>query len=224
MYKFFERLIIMNTTLKKTAYIVTFFALASVFALIYYAGYYYATRNNFGFNNLITKEDVTNANPGMKAYDDTLNVAANENPIITTSTKYIEECYDQDTGELTKTESDMPIVLLGLDREAVIDYLTTYKATNVGTGDNVLNIQLVSFSAEQVVIRKTIRDIDEIYNYYVVSEDSIIKIYHSDQTTLFADTGIDISNIDEEYKKDLENGFYIETIHELYNYLESITS
>ena len=118
----------------------------------------------------------------------------------------------------------MPIVLLGLDREAVIDYLTTYKATNVGTGDNVLNIQLVSFSAEQVVIRKTIRDIDEIYNYYVVSEDSIIKIYHSDQTTLFADTGIDISNIDEEYKKDLENGFYIETIHELYNYLESITS
>ncbi len=214
----------MNTTLKKTAYIVTFFTLASVFALLYYAGYYYATRNKIGFNNLITKEDVTNTNPGMKAYDDSLDVATNENPIITSSTKYVEECYNSDTGELTKNESDMPIELLGLDREAVIDYLTTYKINNIGTEENVTNIQLVSFSGEQVVIRKTIRDIHEIYHYYVVSENSIIKIYNSDQKTLFVDTGIDISNIDEEHKKELEKGFYIETIHELYNYLESITS
>ena len=46
----------------------------------------------------------------------------------------------------------------------------------------------------------------------------------SNHDKLFIDTGIDVSNIEEQYKEELKDGFYVETIHDLYNYLESITS
>lgn len=212
----------MNLSLKKAAYIVSFFTLASVFALLYYAGYYYATSNHIGSSNLITKEEVASSNPSMKNTDTMQEVVSEAEQIITTDTKYIEEHYNSDTGELTKQAKDMPIELLGLNRSQVIDYLTTFKSSNAE--ESIVNIQLVAFSGEQVIIRKTIRDINELYHYYVVCENEIIKIYHSDKKTLFVDTGIDISNIDDEYKVALRNGFYIETVHELYNYLESITS
>ena len=62
------------------------------------------------------------------------------------------------------------------------------------------------------------------YNYFVISENNIIMIYNANHDKLFIDTGIDVSNIEEQYKEELKDGFYIETIHDLYNYLESITS
>ncbi len=212
----------MNLSLKRTAYIVSFFTLASIFALLYYAGYYYATSNHLGSDNLITKNEVADSNPGIRDIPSTADVAAETEQIVNTDTVYIEQCFNSDTGEMTDVKKAMPIELLGLNREQVIDYLTTFQPED---GDVlVTNIQLVAFSASQVVIRKTIRNIKEIYQYYVICEDNIIKIYHSDRTTLFADTGIDISNISEEHKNELKNGFYIETVHELYNYLESVTS
>lgn len=214
----------MKISLKKTAYIVSFLALSSIFALLYYAGYYYAT-NYMKSDNLITKEDAAGMNPGIN--NSTEDGAASEvgskaEQIVTSKTEYVEESYNSDTGELTKTEKNVPVDLIGLNRNEVIDYLTTYKEKS--TDKALVNIQLVSFSDQTLVIRKTICNIDELYSYFVISEYDIIKIYNSNRDTLFLDTGINISHFEEEYKTELEEGFYIETIHDLYNYLESITS
>ena len=214
----------MNTNIKKWTYLLSFITLVSIFALLYYAGYYYATRNHLGFEDLITREEVEKNNPGMKAYNETEDVAAAAEPVLTNRTTYIEECYHSDTGEMTSTTKEIPIELLGLNRTEMIDYLTTYRSEHADQEKTLTNIQLVSFSKDQVVIRKTVREPNEVFHYFVIAEDGIIKIYQADRTRLFADTGIEIRNIDEEHRKELENGFYIETIHELYNYLESITS
>ena len=90
--------------------------------------------------------------------------------------------------------------------------------------ETLLNVQLISFSPDSVVIRKTICNPTNIYSYFVISENNIIKIYNAGKDSLFIDTGIDISNFEEEYIEELNDGFYVETIHDLYNYLESITS
>lgn len=212
----------MKLSLKKTAYIVSFLALSSIFALLYYAGYYYAA-NYMKSDNLITKEDAAGMNPGInKSTEDAAEVGSPAEQTITSKTGYIEESYNSDTGELTKTEKNVPVDLIGLNRNQVIDYLTTYKERN--TDKSLINIQLVSFSAESLVIRKTVCSIEELYSYYVISESDIIKIYNANRDTLFLDTGIDISHFEEEYKEELNEGFYIETIHDLYKYLESITS
>lgn len=211
----------MKISLKKTAYIVSFFAVSSIFAMLYYADYYYAT-TYMKSDNLITKEDAASLNPGINQEEEVAGVNAETEAIVSSKTEYIEEVYNTDTGELTKEEQRIPVELIGLDRAKVIDYLTTYK--NKSTDASLVNIQLVSFSAETVVIRKTICNIEELYSYFVISENDIIKIYNANRDALFIDTGINISNFEEEYKKELEEGFFIETIHDLYNYLESVTS
>lgn len=213
----------MKISLKKTAYIVSFLALSSIFALLYYAGYYYAT-TYMKSDNLITKEDAASMNPGINksTEEDASEVGAGTEPTVTSKTGYVEESYNSDTGELTKTEKNIPVDLIGLNRNQVIDYLTTFKEKS--TDKSLVNIQLVSFSEESVVIRKTVCNIDELYSYFVISEYNIIKIYNANRDTLFIDTGIDISHFEEEYKEELQEGFYIETIHDLYNYLESVTS
>lgn len=207
-------------SLKKISYIVYFIAIVSIFVLLYYGGYYYAI-NNMKSDNLITKDEAQISNPGVKT-DDYTEVNNSESNVILSSARYIIEEYNSDTDELIKKEEKIPVDYIGLTREQVIDYLTTYVAKN--KDETLQNVQLVAFSPESLIIRKTVCNPTNIYNYFVISENNIIMIYNANHDKLFIDTGIDVSNIEEQYKEELKDGFYIETIHDLYNYLESITS
>lgn len=207
-------------SLKKISYIVYFIAIVSIFVLLYYGGYYYAI-NNMKSDNLITKDEAQISNPGVKT-DDYTEVNNSESNVILSSARYIIEEYNSDTDELTEKEEKIPVDYIGLTREQVIDYLTTYVAKN--KDETLQNVQLVAFSPESLIIRKTVCNPTNIYNYFVISENNIIMIYNANHDKLFIDTGIDVSNIEEQYKEELKDGFYIETIHDLYNYLESITS
>lgn len=208
----------MRITLKHTTYVVYFIALASIFALLYYGGYYYAI-NYLKSDDLITIDDTMSNTPGINSI-----TAVNETDeqVVLAKSAYIEECYNTDTGEISKKELSMPVEYIGLTRDGIIDYLTTYKEHS--TDKTLVNIQLVSFSSESIVIRKTVCNPTTIYNYFVISENNIIKIYNANRDSLYIDTGIDISNLEDIYKEELNKGFYIETVHELYNYLESISS
>lgn len=207
-------------SLKKISYIVYFIAIVSIFVLLYYGGYYYAI-NNMKSDNLITKDEAQISNPGVKT-DDYTEVNSSESSVILSSARYIIEEYNSDTDELTKKEEKIPVDYIGLNREQVIDYLTTYVAKN--KDETLQNVQLVAFSPESLIIRKTVCNPTNIYSYFVISENNIIMIYNANHDKLFIDTGIDVSNIEEQYKEELKDGFYVETIHDLYNYLESITS
>ena len=145
------------------------------------------------------------------------------NLVITSKTDYIEESYNIDTEELSKNTIVAPIEVLGYNREQLIDYLTTYMTKN--TDETLVNIQLVSFSAETVVVRKTIRKVEKNYSYYVkASEDGELSIYKADKITKYFDTGIMLNEVEEDEREKLKEGYFIEDIHELYNFLESITS
>ena len=113
-------------SLKKISYIVYFIAIVSIFVLLYYGGYYYAI-NNMKSDNLITKDEAQISNPGVKT-DDYTEVNNSESNVILSSARYIIEEYNSDTDELTKKEEKIPVDYIGLTREQVIDYLTTYVA------------------------------------------------------------------------------------------------
>ena len=77
----------MRFTLKHITYVVYFIALASVFALIYYGGYYYAV-NHLKSDNLVTIDDTLSNTPGINSI-----TAVNETDeqIVLAKSKYIEE-------------------------------------------------------------------------------------------------------------------------------------
>lgn len=65
---------------------------------------------------------------------------------------------------------------------------------------------------------------NEIDGYWIKSVDGKIVVYRKDGKTVFAKTEIRVENLTEREISVLENGLYIETPDELFNYLESNTS
>ena len=194
------------------------------FAVLYYGSYYYALKYMTS-DNIITKDKLQEDNPAvdyMNREQDLNEVNAEQENIISNRTNYVEESYNMDTDELQKETMTPPVEVLGYNRQQLIDYLTTYMSKN--KDETLVNIQLVSFSTDSVVVRKTVRTIEKTYNYYVLVENGMISVYKADKETKYFDTGIHLSEVEEKERQKLTDGFYVEDIRELYNYLESITS
>ena len=214
----------MKLSLKRVAYLTYFVALAMTFAVLYYGSYYYALKYMTS-DNIITKDKLQEDNPAvdyMNREQDLNEVNAEQENIISNRTNYLEESYNMDTDELQKETMTPPVEVLGYNRQQLIDYLTTYMSKN--KDETLVNIQLVSFSTDSVVVRKTVRTIEKTYNYYVLVENGMISVYKADKETKYFDTGIHLSEVEEKERQKLTDGFYVEDIRELYNYLESITS
>lgn len=60
--------------------------------------------------------------------------------------------------------------------------------------------------------------------YYIASENGKIVIYHSDKETIYYETSISTSQLPDEIKEKIKNGFFIETDMELYEFLENYSS
>ena len=214
----------MKLSLKRVAYLTYFVALAMTFAVLYYGSYYYALKYMTS-DNIITKDKLQEDNPAVDYINreqDLNEVNAEQENIISNRTNYVEESYNMDTDELQKETMTPPVEVLGYNRQQLIDYLTTYMSKN--KDETLVNIQLVSFSTDSVVVRKTVRTIEKTYNYYVLVENGMISVYKADKETKYFDTGIHLSEVEEKERQKLTDGFYVEDIRELYNYLESITS
>lgn len=206
--------------MKKVAYIVSFISLSFVFVMAYYCCYYYMT-NQMKSDEIKTIYEAMDENPALgDAVADADSVDAD---VIGSDTQYILETYDVDAETLTKEELPVPIEFLGMDRQAMIDYLSEYNSSQ--KEKDTTNIQLVAFSNACVVIRKSVKQEEKTeYNYWIIEEKGIVKVYKADKKNLYLDTGISTENLEKEDKKKLKSGFYIENIENLYNYLETITS
>lgn len=207
----------MKSIFKRYTYLFGLLAAGVFCAMIYFGGYFYAV-NYLDSDNLVTKDEAASRTPGINV----ANTSENEPEIVMQNAQYTEEIYNSDTDAFTKENLTLPVEYIGLTRDEIIDYLTRFM--NENEDKTLLNIQLVSFSQNSIVIRKTTCNPKNVYNYFAVSEDNIIKIYTADKEKLYIDTGINVSNLEEAYKEELKTGFYVETIHDLYNYLESVTS
>ena len=105
----------MITTMKKAAYIVSFFVIITVLMALYYTGYYFTEKSEFS-SNLLTKEEVEKENPAI------YNVSNVDEQIITKNTEYIIETYNSDTEDLSVNTENVPIEILGYDREKMTEY------------------------------------------------------------------------------------------------------
>ena len=152
----------MKLSLKRVAYLTYFVALAMTFAVLYYGSYYYALKYMTS-DNIITKDKLQEDNPAvdyMNREQDLNEVNAEQENIISNRTNYVEESYNMDTDELQKETMTPPVEVLGYNRQQLIDYLTTYMSKN--KDETLVNIQLVSFSTDSVVVRKTVRTIETV--------------------------------------------------------------
>lgn len=145
---------------------------------------------------------------------------------ITPSTRYKLEQYDVVTNQVTEEIQNIPDYLLGLTREEVIGYLSSYMS-NLPLSEQKKGLQayeLVSFSEEEVTIKKTYNSDAVLYKYCMVVRDGMVVVYYCDKKTVYEYTGISYLDLPEEEQQKLMDGIYIETDEELYGILENYSS
>lgn len=64
----------------------------------------------------------------------------------------------------------------------------------------------------------------EPYEYILKEENGFVVVYHADQKTLYASTGILVSELPKELQKEILEGKYIGSEEQLYNFLENYSS
>lgn len=214
---------------KAYMYTLSFACLSILFTVCYYLSYRHAL-NEFN-NNAIKRRDeyIEFANesvtPTIKD-NESVSVDTQSPEIILPTTDYIIEVYDKKTGDLVTQKLNPPGDIVGRSRDSVEEYLNEYmkdiKLSEYNKG--LLSFELLSFSEEQVVLRKTYNEEIVPYRYYVVVKDGYVVVYNSDLKSIFRYTHIEASSLPEEDRVKLSYGIPVNTQDELFGLLESYSS
>lgn len=222
--------------MRKTERYICIFGVVLGFAAAYIIGYRYGSSKNN--DNIILKEEVESEMPyvsdnTVSEKEDTRGVSSDSGVLKENAIMILETCFEENQAEIEANELKIPVELIGFDREKVIEYLENNGDFFVDDDEELINIMLVSFAEDRVVIRKNVREgaviiypngESERYNYYIGFKDEKVVVFKKDKETVFIETGITFDMVDRETRESLEQGVWIENINALYRYLESITS
>ncbi len=191
-------------------YALTIFILFAAFTTIYYFSY----KNISGKYNSQLKGNENNIQAETDGTKDVQRVNADDNIFISRRMTYISELYDSVNNTVTEAVESIPDEWIGLTRDELVQKLS---------GDNS-GRSLVSFSQDRLVIRESRKPEEKDYSYYMVIEEGVLVVYYADMHDVFLNTYLRPDELPEKDREMLKNGFYISSVTELYDYLESITS
>ena len=166
-------------------------------------------------------------------YNTTTDVVNSESVVKDDAVLVIEICKEDEKDKIITEKKDIPVEMIGLTRSDIIEYLEDNTELFDKKGEEIDSLLLVSFSAEQVVVRKNIHEVETVlysneeserYNYYIAFKLDKVIVYKKDKETVFIETGITFDMLDEDTRESIDKGVWIENISVLYRYLESITS
>lgn len=194
-------------------YIFSFFLAAGVLSGAYYYSYHKAAEHAREQNNIIDAEQVRAADTSKQ-------------DIVLPDTECIMEIYDIATGQKTSGAFENREEIMGRNREEIMEYLTLYmeEPPIEEFQKGLTAYELLSFSTEKVVLRKTYDSNQVIYEYYIAVFDNEVVVYYSDKKTVFEYTGISTENLPEIELRKLNYGIYVKNQEELYGILENYSS
>lgn len=145
---------------------------------------------------------------------------------ITEDTRCILEIYDLKSQLLKKEEAVIQNSFYGFTREEVLMYLEAFieEMPDVEKEKGMVSYELISFSDDEMVLRKSYDSNRVEYKYYMKAEGEEIVVFFSDKTRIYEYTGILTGNLPKEDKERLKEGFYVKDKAELYGILENYSS
>lgn len=203
-----------------------------VFLLIAIYGIGYKVGLSLQNQKIVYKEQVYESNPVVYNSESNENVADVDSIIVTSNMDLVLECYDTDTESISTTTKNMPVQLLGMDRDGVIEYIKKNNKIFIDGNEKIENLMLVALDKEKVVIRKSVTiqeeestsKEEEVYKYYVTLQEDNIIVYKEDRNSVFLETTINTETLDKDSRDKLKEGIPVKNISELYRILESFTT
>lgn len=206
----------------KKAYII---CLILFIAVTVYSGTYLYARVRFGNefdveNRFVVSEEEEYTQP------ETVYEAAANNQLICNLTTFVLEKYYVETGILTEEKINTPVELLGMSRDKLIIYMKKYikNPDEEDVKNGIIAFELISFSRDRVVFRKTYSNDALTTKFYGRIENGYMTIYLEDGKTLYDYTNINVERLPADIQKELETGKEFGSTAELYDFLETFSS
>ena len=154
-----------------------------------------------------------------------IETAVADNPVVTADTLYLVETVDLNKGTISESEEAVPVMYIGLNREELLDALSSYDKNPPLTEQErgFETIELTSFSKDRVVVCKYYKE-KEPEGFYLMVADHFIVVYHEDKSTLYMNTDILLDFLPDSLQREIMEGKYVASEEELYLFLESYSS
>lgn len=217
---------------KISIYLSSLIAIVILLSLCYFRSYHNAlsdfNSNSVEQNNdlvLYLEELMNNYSLGSKETNVT-EVDSVSDIRVMPQTVYKLQIYDIKTNTKTETVLSPPSKLIGLNRDEVIELLAK-EMENISLDDyqkGLISSVLISFSKDEIVIRKSYNSDLVPYKFYLALQDDIIIVYYSDKKTIYEYTGMNAMDLSETVQAELSLGKYVKDEEELYSLLESYAS
>ncbi len=193
--------------------------------IIFTIAFYYSYTRNI----VLDKEDIniksTDNNEETNRQDGLL-VSNNQENIINSKTEYELIIEDRQTGEISTQSLKMPVELIGLNKEQVVDFYNVF-LDNPGIGETnkgLLTCEVINFSDKKISIKKVYDKKISQNKFFVIEENGFVTVYYQDKKSVFEYTQISVNYLHKDEILQLEEGFYVENENKLYSILESYSS
>lgn len=149
-----------------------------------------------------------------------------EEALVQPDTECVYLTYNAITEDTTESKSRVATSFIAWTREEILSYLAGYMEClpTEEQEKGLVSYELLSFSPEEMVFKKTYNPDEAIYRYYMVVENNEVVVYYSDWKNVYENTGIDATALPVEEQKKLSSGIKIKDDAELYSMLEDYSS
>ena len=161
----------------------------------------------------------------LQEKDEVVQVVSSQEKLRQTASYFLETCYLQSQTE-KREQLALPGFMVGIDRKGLTAYVEGYMETMPINEylNGLVQFEIVSFAEDKVVLRKTYDETKIENQFYICRKGEFIVVYYSDLKTVYEYTEIRVDSLIEEIRQNIEQGFYVKDVQELYSILEGYTS
>lgn len=173
----------------------------------------------FSYNKL------SQSSVGEAGSDTYVEVSAREDT-VKPSARLVIETYNASDQTLTRKETTMPAIYLGLTRSGVLEKLEHYM-DNLSISDledGLISFELMYFSPDCLMLRKTYQPEEDFHKYYIKLSKGCITVFYSDKKTVYEYTDIDFNSLPAQVAADVLTGMEVKDEKALYDFLETYSS
>ncbi len=201
----------------KKEYVICCFLIGITGVIVAFTSYFISRNVNDNKNN----NETTAATTQSVADTSSTEVA------ITTKTRIVCEKFYINNSKLEKgalTEFSC----LGLTKkqlqERINNYMNNPSVSDLSEG--LVAFEIIEFSNKEVILRKTYNNTNTFTGrqFYLTFENDYIVVYLGNKTTLYDYTGISRNSLPDNVANEIQQGKYVDSVEELYEFLENYSS
>ena len=207
------------------------FASSTAIMEFFYPGKNVAEKRIVYIDDMISGNDIMEPEPEPEMESEekapkAVEVSIKNETSINADTTYIIQEYNRNDGELREENIPVPETFVGMNRDLFTKTMNELNdfPTLSELEKGFVGCEVISFSPQKVVVRKTYELEEMPEGFYLVNENNFVTVYYADMQTVYMNTNITLKNLPEELQQEILYIKFIEQEEELYDFLEAYSS